>query len=356
MQTAYRERNNTETLLAADSFADITDILGEIRDPLLISKTTYLDDKHPLRKDAILIMDAIASITNGILDNSLIQELYKIEKNSPFYSWQQFTLALYYIYKTNTIKARECIQNIDKKSPLKIMIPILTALTEDKDCEAEEEKKFLNHICQDTGLIKDIFIETERALEDDRVQEAEQFACLLIQELNKIDRTHTEKTAIALILEFDKRDYNAEIFTDTLHHIIGKKETKRLLALAYLEENPEISLMAWMQYTIIMLKEESIHENTINILKIIHTLLEFINNNIPNTNFVNAYLTYLKEINAILSIDYPKLCFSSSEEFSLIEWEKKLRQVLGIKKSVKLKKDITKKKSHTKTEQLEFDF
>lgn len=86
--------------------------------PLQVTESHLLDDDHPLKVQAYIVLDAFESVTNGMENHQAMEELQRLDAHSVFHPWKVFILALQAFYREDDTTCRQLLQSLPTGTPL----------------------------------------------------------------------------------------------------------------------------------------------------------------------------------------------------------------------------------------------
>ena len=215
-----------------------------------------------MKVDARIVSDAFEAVTNGMYDDDVLKELSKVSESSFFADWKYLTESLYSFYNEDFIKAGEHFRKIAEDS-----IPYLTAPVFYKIISKEKistisglsntENHFINNIIKDNIAVKSSLNQIETNLKSGQEDRFTDNITLLLSDICAKDRQLSKKLAAWGLKQLSLNDMSPSLLLENLKLIFGESESFRLTAVAFKDEDPELSLLFFIKSALIQIRNKS---------------------------------------------------------------------------------------------------
>jgi hypothetical protein len=231
-------------------------------DPFYVGRSPALHEKDILKADARIVSDAFEAVTNGMYDSEILTELEKIDENSFFADWKYLTEALYHMYSENFKEADRVFRKINQDSIPALISPVFyRIISRDKISSITElsdsEKQFINSIIKDSLSVKNSLEQIENNLKAEHEDRFVDNITLLLSDLYTKDQNLSKKLAAWALKQLSLYDMSPSLFLENLKLIFGDSESYRLTALAFRDEDPELSLVFFTKTALTLLRNNS---------------------------------------------------------------------------------------------------
>ena len=217
-----------------------------------------------LREEARIISDAFEAITNGMYNPEVISKMTAIPDNSLLVFWKELIYAIKAFYEKNYAEMENSLEKIETDSPLSLFKSLLHHLTGKGSIENTDtrQKIFFDNIIRDRSFIRSVIEQIIESLEYEMEDLFLETTDLLLHDLNRNYKETAGRFAIWGIETASRNKYSPTNLIATCRKLFGNTEAYRLIAIALSNEEPDISLLFWIQSLISRLKsvDITIHE------------------------------------------------------------------------------------------------
>lgn len=278
---------------------ELTKILSNPSDLL---EEGLLNRNSPLLLEAELILDSLNAYNNNIDNSDREYDLESISTKSPLYSWRSLVLAIKEFYNSNFDMMTSYINEIDPISPLG---PIYKGLL-----DKSNDKLYENSTDLEADL--DSLFDVINNQMEDLYPETIDMVIKSVKDFNK----HEFYNTILTIIEISLDAISEKTIIKSLLKHIKEKTLYRLMANAYIFENPVKSIKYWILY-INLMDFDSLEDNKLL-----------------------GILSIIRDINKTLVKDKFKL--STNEKIEIEPYLKSLYQLLDglLPRNIKLSNNI----------------
>ncbi len=209
-----------------------------------------------LREEARTISDAFEAITNGMHNPEVFSAMAAISDNSLLAFWKELIYAIKAFYGKNYTEMEFRLNNIEAGSLLTLFKPILMHLSGKSQLKAlnNKQKAFIDNIIRDRSFIRSVIEQIVESLEYDMEDLFLETTDLLLRDLNRNYKETAGRFAIWSIETASRYKYSPADLVATCRKLFGNTEAYRLTAIALSNEEPDISLLFWIQSLISRLK------------------------------------------------------------------------------------------------------
>ncbi len=217
-----------------------------------------------LREEARTISDAFEAITNGMYNPEAFSNMTAIPDNSLFDFWRELIFAIKAFYEKDYAEMENRLEKIEPASPLSLFKSLLHHLTGKSPIEHtnSRQKAFIDNIIRDRSFIRSVVEQIVESLEYEMEDLFLETTDLLLKDLNRNYKETAGRFAIWSIETASRYKYSPTNLITSCRKLFGNTEAYRLIAIALSDEEPDISLLFWIQSLISRLKsvDIAIHE------------------------------------------------------------------------------------------------
>ncbi len=220
-------------------------------DPHDLAYGAMVSADHPLVCHAVVVSDALEAVTNGMTNPDAWEALAALPTWSPLQPWKQLVVCLDHFYQRDLTGFRRESEMIPRETPPARILPFLEALLRDGEPAAFQtaaERRLAEAVVKEDPVVPSAVEELDAAAEMEEYALFSDTAALLARRL----AGSAPDLAASLILWAFRRLLDAEADTTALRAycrgIFGPAESLRLIAVATIRDEPEISLLYWVRY------------------------------------------------------------------------------------------------------------
>jgi hypothetical protein len=276
-----------------------SELKNHLTDPGIFERSETAGED--LRDEARIILDAFEAITNGMHNPEVISSMETISDNSLLSLWRELIYAIQAFYNKDYTEMKQRLENIEPDSALNMYKPILlhlSGITQTKGSN-NKQKNFIDNIIKDRSFIRSVISQLIESLDYDMEDLFIETANLMIQDLIKNYKETASRFAIWCIETASKYKYSPSDIIANCKKIFGNTVTYRITAIALSKEEPDISLLFWIQSLISRLKSKDL---SISETGAYFTIISRIAGDIKNSSD-NFYLESLKALILTLKSD-----------------------------------------------------
>lgn len=209
-----------------------------------------------LRNEARTISDAFEATTNGMHNPEVFSNMATIPDNSLLGFWKELIYAIKAFYKKDYVEMEKRLGKIEPDSSLILFKPLLFHLAGKNPIKSTNyrQKAFIDNIIKDRSFIRSVVEQIIECLEYDMEDLFLETTDLLLHDLNKNYKETAGRFAIWGIETASRYKYSPTNLITTCKKLFGNTEAYRLIAIALSNEEPDISLLFWIQSLISRLK------------------------------------------------------------------------------------------------------
>ncbi len=235
-----------------------SELKQHLTDPGILEKSERTSEQ--LRVEARTVLDAFEAITNGMYNPEVFSRIEELSVDSILYYWKELIFAIHAFYEKDYIKMENRLDKIDSNSALNIFKPILFHLSGKSQIQNSNNKQkiFIDNIIKDRSFIRSVITEIIESLEYDMEDLFLETANLMLQDLNRNYKEPAYRFAIWSIETAASYKYSPTELISTCKILFGNTLAYRLTAIAMEKEEPDISLLFWMQSLISRLKSRDL--------------------------------------------------------------------------------------------------
>ncbi|MDA3937930.1 MAG: hypothetical protein PF693_01295, partial [Spirochaetia bacterium] len=174
--------------------------------------------------------------------------------------WKELIFAIHAFYDKDYYEMEARFNNIDIKSDLIKFKPLLLHLTGKRPIQNLSHKQniFIDNIIKDRSFIRSVITEIIESLEYDMENLFLETTNLMLQDLNRNYKEPAHKFAIWSIKTASRYKYSPTELIATCKKLFGNTLAYRLTAIAMEKEEPDISLLFWIQSLLSRLKSKDL--------------------------------------------------------------------------------------------------
>jgi len=235
-----------------------SELQRHLTDPGIFEKSDRASEE--LRTEARTIMDAFEAVTNGMYNPEVLTALKEISEESLFSLWKELIFSIHAFYEKDFFEMINKLKKIDSNSDLIIFKPILLYLSgkENIQISSNKQKAFIDYIIKDRSFIRSVISDIIESLEYDMEDLFLETANLMLLDLNRNYKEPAFRFAIWSIETASRYKYSPTDIVATCKKIFGNTLAYRLTAIAMEKEEPDISLLFWIQSLISRLKSRDL--------------------------------------------------------------------------------------------------
>ncbi|RKX85844.1 MAG: hypothetical protein DRP58_05230 [Spirochaetes bacterium] len=235
-----------------------SELKQHLKDPGILERSDRTSEQ--LRKEARTVMDAFEAVTNGMYNPVVFASLELLPEDSILSLWKELIFAIHAFYDKNYSEMENRLNKIDNKASLSVFKTLLLQLSGKSQAKSpnNKQKLFIDNIIKDRSFIRSVISEIIESLEYDMEELFLETANLMLQDLNRNYKEPAYKFAIWSIETASKYKYSPTELVTTCKKLFGNTLAYRLTAIALETEEPDISLLFWMQSLISRLKSRDL--------------------------------------------------------------------------------------------------
>lgn len=235
-----------------------SELKQRLTDPGILERSERTSEK--LRIEARTVLDAFESVTNGMYNPEVLISLEGISADSLLSIWKDLIFAIHAFYEKDYIKMDQRLDKIDSKSALSMFKPILLHLSGKSHIQNSNSKQkiFIDNIIKDRSFIRSVITEIIESLEYNMENLFLETANLMLKDLNRNYKEPAYSFAIWSIETASSYKYSPTELITTCKNLFGNTLAYKLTAIAMEKEEPDISLLFWMQSLISRLKSKDL--------------------------------------------------------------------------------------------------
>jgi len=248
-----------------------------ITSPKEIAEFDFLTPDSILKKEAIIISDAFEAMTNGMINDEIMEQLVHIGEESLFYSWKVLIEGLHAFYSRDLKKCREKISAIPGDTAPHCFKEMFQSVF--GQSESEDWTELMSSILESNTEIQDSLdlLKEASGMEDILLDTAS----LLIRDLIRDDPVTCEKIMVWCLDHLQLTDVLSDKAVERVKTLFGDREGYRLAALASISFDPDRSLVYWL-----------------------HSLIAYLDDINTDKNSVKAYLIIIKDVADTVKLEF----------------------------------------------------
>lgn len=271
------------------------------------SNFSLKDNKFiPMKEHEYVLHDAFEAITNGMHNPEVLEQLQFIKAGSAYYPFKQFVLAIRAFYSKKYEEALNMLQDIPESNELYALVPTLTALCSSENYEprCKQEAYLLQKIRSKNTVLLSAIDQIADGLEADYLEVIPDVLPLLLKDL---PTDLSEMLVRHLFQIFDELDTDVSDLVEAMKVYVNPADLDRMLAQAYIEANPESSILHWLKHAIQLIQNEE-QEYILAVLELTKELLYTIPeayDSLPYDDwFKRQYLDLMEQLNKLFSLRF----------------------------------------------------
>jgi hypothetical protein len=218
---------------------------------LLQSQAEHLADSHPLKQQALVVMDAIESVTNGMENPDVFDKLSDIPQDSPFQAWVSFISAVQAFYRGDAEEMTRKLDEIPSNSPPKALDKVLRHLSSIDSYEKPLkgiERQLIQSVGNPGGVLSDTLLLISEALEQNQEEIFSDAVAYLAKELYGSMPDLSKRLFLWAFSVLSEKGWSEDIISAHGRLIFGVPESERLRSLSFFDTAPEEALVHWSRY------------------------------------------------------------------------------------------------------------
>ncbi|GAB4369518.1 MAG: hypothetical protein Kow009_06130 [Spirochaetales bacterium] len=233
-------------------------------------------DLHPLQYTSdpdqmVPILDALESVTNGMENPGLLEQIQEIPRGSPLRPYVELVLALKAYYGNDPEEVGRHLDSIPDESPPGRMIPLLSflaGLSKDPP-ERKVDREILKALQQRKSTLEIALEEAEQFLEQNHEESFSDSIAYLIRELYGKLPLASKQLTLWAFEEIQNKGWEGSLLDAHLKMIFGSLEAVRLKALYLLQSGRPGSFQAWSSYLMGYLQTEPRQEEAVEAILLV---------------------------------------------------------------------------------------
>ncbi len=191
----------------------------------------HLSDDHPLVREAVSVMDALESVTNGMEDPDALERMEAVSCDSPLAPWADLVRALRAFYAGEHDRMKRLLGRIPRsEAPRRIERVLLLLAGEDVPRESlgRVEKDLVRDILGEDRLLTETLAEVEHAPDAGREETFSDSAAFLARELYAADPVSSKRLFLWALAALRKKGLDDGILRAHGNLIYGAAESEKL--------------------------------------------------------------------------------------------------------------------------------
>ncbi|MDY7027631.1 MAG: hypothetical protein SVR04_04965 [Spirochaetota bacterium] len=229
-----------------------------IGDPRIFQEEPVVHYNTRLHQQSIIIWDAFESVTNGMYNPEALHRLEEIDNGSPFSPWKNLILAILAFYQGDRDNLFQLLGKIPSSTPPGRFRNLLRYFEEDT-ARGKAADKLCTLLEDDHDFISCAVDQLNDCLENNHTVAFLESTGFLVRDLLASHSHAARRLAVWSIQVSSRHDFDISGYICRLTDIFGRKEALRLVAVALMPTEPEISLLFWLRYGI-----ESVSQDTMS--------------------------------------------------------------------------------------------
>lgn len=213
----------------------------------------------------IIILDALESVTNGMENPGLLEQIKDIPRGSKLRPYVDLVFALQAYYGQNPTRVREYVTSIPDGSPparLKPLLSFLAGLTKDTP-EGMVDREILKALQQRKSYLETTLEEAEQFLAQNHEESFSDSIAYLIRELYAKFPEASKQLTLWAWEKIQEKGWDGSLLDAHLKMIFGDLEATRLKALYFLHSGRPGAFQEWTSFLMKLLHTEPINVKTV---------------------------------------------------------------------------------------------
>ncbi|MGC9311129.1 MAG: hypothetical protein ACP5IA_00450, partial [Sediminispirochaetaceae bacterium] len=229
-----------------------------IGDPRIFQEEPVVHYNTRLHQQSIVIWDAFESVTNGMYNPEALHRLEEIDDESPFFPWKNFILAVLAFYQGDRDNLFQLLEKIPAGTPPGRFRNLLRHFEEDT-ARGKAANKLYTLLEDDHDFTSCAVDQLNDCLENNHAEAFLESTGFLVRDILASHSHAARRLAVWSIQVSSLHDFDISGYICRLTDMFGRKEALRLVAVALMPVEPEISLLFWLRYGI-----ESVSQDTMS--------------------------------------------------------------------------------------------
>lgn len=268
------EKQLKESTLTPDERVEIEKkYAGMITNPFEIEKKKDIPFTPAFNNQLIIVIDAFESVCNGMYNQRALELLETLDNTSYFYNWKYLVTAINAFYNYDTETMISSLSKISQNSPVHYAARILKHLSGYSSPQGPlsyREKKLDDAVIEHFAFLDSSIGQVRECLEAGMEDLFIEIFALLLRDIAKYDTTSALRASLWGLKVILDNDYGIDVYITKLKAIFGNSEGLRMIALATLEQEPEISILFWIKLLTLQISTNAVSlEETAVYLRII---------------------------------------------------------------------------------------
>ena len=248
-----RGKEILESLLLPLSAEDEKRLYSELAeglcDPGFPDKCPILPDNHKLRLESQIVSDAFEAVTNGMDNPEAMEKLEGLAASSALFPFKALTMSLRYLYIKEYALCRKALDTIPDNSPPSFLKTPLNNLIERRKTDKTDSPNIIREMLSEHLFISGLWNQFSEAA-DNGMEPMLESLHFILGEIKKRNPDSAKGFFIYVLKKCASEDGPLSQLLHLSKDLFGVKESYRLFAVAFMEDEPDTSLLFLLSYGI----------------------------------------------------------------------------------------------------------
>ena len=223
------------------------DLKNALAYPPAVLSCIYIDTSHPLKKEALIIVDAFESVTNGMANSHVLDELSVISDDSPFWSWKLLIQAIQALYRSDFDASAKLSAAIDEESPVALLIPFFNHICAEELPEDPQLLKLTHKLWDRDALIDSAIHQLKDAVENELEDLFTDTGLLFLKHIAGEYPDTAKRLGLWLVKNGGDAGFDITPIVNYIQGVFGLQEGYRLIGCGLMESDPEVALFFFLK-------------------------------------------------------------------------------------------------------------
>ncbi|MBN2510948.1 MAG: hypothetical protein JXB03_11760 [Spirochaetales bacterium] len=272
--------------------------------PPAVLSCHYVTETHWLKREALIIVDAFESVTNGMENPAILDQLKDIHPDSPFHPWTLLIKALSYLYHGNYRDAFETACTFPQDTPVHGLLPFFQSAQKSSGCDDPVIKKIEEALWDNNTFETSAVQQLREALDNDLEDVFVETGLLLFKHIINDYPETARRLGLWLLQNCAEAGYDISDILSVLQACLGIQEGCRIIALGLLDTDPDVALFFFLKSLTHAVHDQSVSDAYIReYLAVLSELLEKVETLEEDLGLGHQYWNSIAELAGSLTVE-----------------------------------------------------
>ena len=213
-----------------------------------------------MKREAIILSDAFEALTNGMINDEILNELSGVSESSLLFPWKQFIQAVTAFYQSDMNLCLDLLKSIPEDAAPGEFQSVLRGLIKNQMIPAPWNNLAASIVEDNRELSDSLDLLSDSSESEDILLDT---AGLLVREINREDHLTAVKIMVWTLEHLQETAILSDRAVTLVRNLFGDQEGYRLAALTSLSYDPDRSLVYWLHSLMAYLGQRNTHISTV---------------------------------------------------------------------------------------------